>query len=113
MVLVVNVAAGFTSPIKKDRLERSQKTGVGPRDLPRGSQVVPFWAVYYTPYKQKIGHNQKGATLEPSGSQNHLVIGSFEVILRIPSGSKYQSNKDAGFHGFDQDLLICDWDPLG
>ena len=27
---------------------------------PRGSNVVPFWAVYYNPYKKKIGPNPKG-----------------------------------------------------
>ena len=35
--------------------------------LPRGSNVVLFGVVYdYYPYK-KIGHNQKGATVEPLG----------------------------------------------
>ena len=27
-----------------------------------------FWAVYYNPYKRKIGHSQKGITSEPLGS---------------------------------------------
>ena len=35
--------------------------------LPRGSNVVPFWVVYYIVPKKKIGHNQKGTTLEPLG----------------------------------------------
>ena len=37
------------------------------RGVPKNSNVVPFLAVYYNPYKQKIGHNQKGTTLEPVG----------------------------------------------
>ena len=41
--------------------------------LPKGSKVVPFGQYIIVP-KKKIGHNQKGTTLEPLGILYYTVI---------------------------------------
>ena len=33
--------------------------------MPKRSNLVSLWVVYYIVPKKKIGHNQKGTTLEP------------------------------------------------
>ena len=38
------------------------------KERSEGSNVVPFWVGYNNPCKQNTGHNQKGTTLEPLGS---------------------------------------------
>ena len=60
---------------------------------PKGSNVVPFRQEIMIP-KKKIGHNQKGPTLEPLGSDVDGPEAFMEiyVLLCIPGPQKYANN---------------------
>ena len=55
----------------------------------KGSKVDPFWAVYHNP-TQKIGHNQKGTTLEPRPRIRVLfdweLWGIYRILQRMLTG---------------------------
>ena len=48
--------------------------------LPRGSNVVPFWVVYFVIKKPKTGQNAKGTTFEPLG------------MFTLPDAAKHSQN---------------------
>ena len=87
------------------------------RTVPKGSKVVPFWAVYCNPQEEKRSYPQKhtveplGMTLERiygpcrlSGSKSCMVSGSQFDGAFGPRGCPCPS-----LHGFDSVRLVFIW----